>query len=368
MVFESLLSVCKAKNFHNYRLQWHYRSLHEPLIAFSNRFFYDSELITFPSPTDSEFRNAISYHYLEDGFWQSRQGGGAFGAGCNPAEARKTAELVIEHYRHYPDESFGVITPNQKQQELVEETLTQLRRENTSIDELMERAENPDTREPFFIKNLETVQGDERDYILFSVGYGPDEATKRVALRFGPLNKSGGERRLNVAITRARKHFSVVTSMRSCDFDPSGSKNEGPKMLQRYLQYVEAGTGLAVETVSSKDAVEKALASGKLENELARRLAEHGVQVERAVGCSRCRLDLVVRNPQRPEEFLLAIESDGASYRDARNARSRNRLREQVLRARGWKYLRIWTTDLYESPEKQIQRILALCHEADRDL
>ncbi len=215
--FESILDKCCTLGLARRRLRWHYRSRREALIAFSNRHFYDNDLVTFPSVFDTGETPAVRFEYLADGRWKSGTSGG-----FNAIEARRTAELVMDHFRANPDQSLGVIAFSQRQQMAILDELERLRRADSAMEEYF----GEDRDEPFFVKNLENVQGDERDVIFLSVGYGPDE-NGRVAMRFGPLNREGGQRRLNVAVTRARSSMTVVSSMRSHDIDLSRTSAVG---------------------------------------------------------------------------------------------------------------------------------------------
>src|SRR5262249_5008650 len=202
--FESLLDVCLSLGITRKRLRWHYRSRREGLIAFSNCHFYDGRLVTFPS-ADEATSPAVSFVKVTDG---------RFKDGVNPIEARRVASLVMEHARTNADRSLGVIAFSQRQQERILDELEVLRRQHTDTEEFF----SDERDDPFFVKNLENVQGDERDVIMLSVGYGPDD-TGKVAMRFGPLNRAGGERRLNVAVTRARHTMTVVASMTASAID-----------------------------------------------------------------------------------------------------------------------------------------------------
>jgi hypothetical protein len=227
--YESVLDVCCTLGLPRRRLRWHYRSRREALIAFSNQFVYGNELVTFPSVHDVQGNPAVAFEYVAQGRWKAGTGGG-----YNAVEARRTAELILDHFREHPDKSLGVIAFSQRQQMRVLDELEQLRRVDPGLEEFFREGRE----EPFFVKNLENVQGDERDVIFLSVGYGPDE-TGRVAMRFGPLNREGGERRLNVAVTRARERMTVVTSLRAQDLDLSRTGAVGVRLLRAYLDYAD---------------------------------------------------------------------------------------------------------------------------------
>src|SRR5690606_35743776 len=227
--YESILSLCKSVGMPNKRLKWHYRSKREPLIAFSNRHFYGGELVTFPSVDDGD---GVHFEYVPEGRWIDRK---------NLREAERVVQMVVDHIRTHPDKSLGVIALNSTHQRAIEDTLYDLRRDRPDIDALFHGSDSfGTTNENLFIKNLENVQGDERDFIFLSLGYGFNNLGK-FNKNFGPINKQHGERRLNVAITRARESLTFVASVRSSDMDLSGSKSEGAHLLKSYLSYAERG-------------------------------------------------------------------------------------------------------------------------------
>ena len=346
--FESILSLCKSVNMPNKRLRWHYRSRREPLIAFSNRHFYDGDLVTFPSVLDAT-RNAVQLIHVADGLWIDRK---------NLAEARKVADLVVSHYRATPDRSLGVIAFNISQQQAIEDALYDLRRASPEIDALF----NTGSNEPLFIKNLENVQGDERDVILLSFGYGKNEAGKFIK-NFGPLSKPGGERRLNVAVTRAREAVCLVASVRSADMDLSGSTSIGASLLKSYLEYAELGVDSLGRTIVETQ-VE---CESPFEEEVAAALIRHGLEPVPQVGCGGFRIDLALKHPSNPGIYCLGIECDGATYHSSKTARDRDRIRQNVLEGLGWRICRVWSTDWVRNPQLQIQRILAAYQRASTD-
>lgn len=344
--FESLLDVCLSLGLPRARLRWHYRSRREGLIAFSNRHFYDGRLVTFPSADEATAR-AVTFVRVADG---------RFVDGVNAVEAKRVAELVMEHARSRPDRSLGVIAFSQRQQDRI------------LADVEVRRRESPDTEaffddgraDPFFVKNLENVQGDERDEILLSVGYGPDEGGK-VAMRFGPLNRAGGERRLNVAVTRARWAMTVVSSMTAADVDLSRTASEGAKLLKAFLDYAERGPVALAESAAEPDR-----GGSPFEDAVGDELARRGLTVHRRVGCGGYRLDLAVSDPGQGGRYLLGVECDGETYRAAATARDRDRLRRAVLEGLGWRLVRVWSADWARDREKQVGRVLAALEAAKR--
>ena len=344
--FESILDVCCSIGLPRRRLRWHYRSRREPLIAFSNRKFYDNELVTFPGANDEAQNPAVRRVFVADGQWISGRNGG-----FNRVEARRTAELIMDHFRSFPHLSLGVIAFGVKQRDAIEDELNRLRIINPRLENFFAKT----AKEPFFLKNLEHVQGDERDVIFLSVGYGPDE-NRRTAMRFGPLNKEGGERRLNVAVTRARNGMTVVTSMRSHDIDLSRTKAIGAEMLRAYLDFAERG----VEALRSEiQSVDEQNFESPFERQVAEALKKCGMEVRSQVGCGGFRIDLALVDPEKPGRFLLGIECDGATYHRSATARDRDRLRQQVLEDLGWTIVRIWSTDWVKNPSSQIEKVLA---------
>lgn len=343
--FESVLDVCCSMGMPRKRLRWHYRSRREPLIAFSNHHFYANELATFPSVFDADGTSAVQFHFVSNGRWRPGSGGGD-----NPCEARETASLVFQILERHPDQSLGVITFNQRQQFAVLDELDRLRRDRPE----MERFFQEDREEPLFVKNLENVQGDERDRIIISVGYGYDEHGK-FAMRFGPLNVQGGERRLNVAITRAKHQVVLVTSIHATDIDLSRVQSAGARLLRAYIDYADRGT----ETLGSEISEDRMRqADSPFEMAVEGALRSQGLDVRRQVGCGGFRIDLAVVHPSQQGRYVLGIECDGATYHSSATARDRDRLRQEILEGLGWTICRVWSTDWVRNPESQIKRII----------
>jgi very-short-patch-repair endonuclease len=338
--FESLLDVCLSLGMTRKRLRWHYRSRREGLIAFSNRYFYGGRLVTFPS-SDEATGPAVGFVKVPDG---------RFKDGVNPVEARRVAELVMEHARRARDRSLGVIAFSQRQQDRILDELEVLRRQSPDTEDFF----SDERDDPFFVKNLENVQGDERDVILLSVGYGPDE-TGKVPMRFGPLNRAGGERRLNVAVTRARRAMTVVSSMTAADIDLSRTGAEGSKLLKAFLDYAERGPQALAGVVEAGTGA----ADSPFEQEVGDELVRRGFSIQRQVGCGGYLIDIAITDPQRGGKYLLGVECDGATYHSAATARDRDRLRQEVLEGLGWRLVRIWSTDWVRDREKQLKRILS---------
>ncbi|HEV3438840.1 MAG TPA: DUF4011 domain-containing protein [Gemmata sp.] len=343
--YESLLDVCLSRGLTRKWLRWHYRSQRESLIAFSNSYFYENRLITFPS-ADEATGPAITFVKVPDG---------RFKDGVNPIEARRIANLVMEHAHTTPNQTLGVIAFSQRQQERILDELEVLRRQNAATEPFF--AETGE--EPFFVKNLENVQGDERDAIFLDIGYAPDDAGK-VAMRFGPLNHQGGERRLNVAITRARRAMTVVSSLTAADIDLSRTRAEGAKLLRAFLDYAARGPVAFGETSDRAQGESESPFEQEVGDELVRR----GLTVQRQIGCGGYRIDLAITDSQQGGKYLLGVECDGATYHAAATARDRDRLRQAVLEGLGWRLVRVWSSDWVRDREKQVKRILSALKDA----
>lgn len=343
--FESLLDVCLSLGLTRKPLMWHYRSRRETLIAFSNHYFYGGRLVTFPSATEAS-APAITFHRVCDA---------RFREGANPVEARKVAELVLEHARTSPNRSLGVIAFSLRQQDRILAELEVMRRQNPTLESFF--SENRE--EPFFVKNLENVQGDERDVILLGVGYGPDESGK-VAMRFGPLNRAGGERRLNVAITRSRQAMMVVSSIAAADIDLARTSAEGAKLLKAFLEYAENGP----RTLPDASASSTSPPESPFEQAVADELVRRGLTIQRRIGFGGYIVDIAILDPERGNYYLLGVECDGETYRSAVTARDRDRLRRAVLEGLGWRLIRVWSTDWIRDRDKQVRRILSALDDA----
>ena len=338
-LYDSILDKCSIF-MPQYRLSWHYRSRCEQLIAFSNKNFYGNTLITFPSCKTDRKGIGIDYYHVDGTFDRKSH--------TNQIEAEHVVQLIYEHIHSHPERSLGVVAFSVAQQNLIDRLLYERRCKEPKMEYFFRQ----DRIEPFFIKNLESVQGDERDTIIFSIAYGKD-STGRLLLNFGPLNKEGGERRLNVAVTRAKLNVQVVASMRCQDIDLSRSDAEGVRLLREYLDYAENGQGVLERSVSveSNDEVDY-----DFEMEVCEFLRAQGYEVDTQVGCSGCRIDLGLKRPNT-SDYLLAIECDGPTYHSSRNARDRDRLRQEVLERMGWKFYRIWSTDWFRNTKEE-QRLL----------
>jgi very-short-patch-repair endonuclease len=343
---ESILDACEAAGLPSKSLLWHYRSRHEHLIAFSNRWFYDGRLITFPSPDDHE--RAVRFIHVAEGVYDRA------GTRTNRTEARRVADLVVEHVERHPDQSLGVITFSEPQMMAILAELEARKRKRPELEALL----NEEGLEGFFVKNLENVQGDERDVIFFSVGYGPDQAG-HMTMTFGPLNQQGGERRLNVAITRARQRITILASFLPHAIDLSRTQAKGVHLLRRYLEFAERGPVALLGEVTAEGGAPES----PFEQAVAGALTARGLRVVPQVGVGAFRIDLGIKD-EASDRYLLGIECDGATYHSSRTARDRDRLRQQVLEQLGWRIHRIWSTDWLKDPAREVERVLAALAEA----
>jgi hypothetical protein len=335
--FDSVLDLCKASGaMVSLPLSWHYRSLHEDLITYSNYRIYEGKLNTFPGATQEANDLGVHHEYVK-GVYQR-------GAGSrNPIEAERVVDRVLEHRRLNSDFSLGVVTFSSQQAEAVSEAIERRAEHEPLLAGLME---DHDRLRGFFVKNLESVQGDERDIIIFSIGYGPDEAGK-LMMNFGPLTRKGGERRLNVAITRARRRVEVVSSFYAGDMTDGAS--EGNRHLKNYLDFAARGR-VALASDIHGTAGE---ADSPFEEEVLRVIRSWGYDAVSQVGAAGYRIDIGVRHPDKAGTFMLGIECDGAAYHSAKSARDRDRLRESVLRGLGWEIHRIWGLSWYRDRATQ---------------
>ncbi len=340
-VMESILDACEAL-LPAESLRWHYRSRHEHLISFSNHHFYDNRLVTFPAPVLSAGDLGVHLIYVPDGVYDRAR------SRTNRVEARRVAERVIEHLRAKPERTIGVVAFSVAQAEAINDELDALRSANPDL----ERHFAADRLDAVFVKNLESVQGDERDVVVFSVGYGYDEHGKFYQ-GFGPLNKDGGHRRLNVAVTRAREQIDVVTSVRASDFDLSETAKPGAQRLRDYLEFAENGPKALRREIEAMGGEYES----PFEESVGEAVRELGYEAIPQVGVGGFRIDLGVVDPVSPGRFALGIECDGATYHSTPTARDRDRLRQQILEGLGWRIHRIWSWDWVRERRKETNRL-----------
>lgn len=336
---ESILGLFLAQNAPQRMLRWHYRSRHESLISVSNKEFYNSKLVVFPSSVYSDDSMGLVFHHLKDAVYDRGK------TQTNPEEARIVAEHVMRHAKEHPELTLGVAAFSIQQMQAIIDQLEIKRRLDPSAESFFQNHKD----EPFFVKNLENVQGDERDIIYISIGYGRDK-DGLLPMNFGPLNKDGGERRLNVLITRARQKCEVFSSITGHDIDLSRTQARGVACLKTFLTYAQRGT-LDMPRETDREA------DSDFELQVYDMLVQKGYTVHQQVGCADFYIDLAIVHPRDPGRYLMGIECDGASYHSARSTRDRDRLRQSVLERKGWYIYRIWSTDWFRSPNTEMEKL-----------
>ncbi|QDU44533.1 ATP-dependent RecD-like DNA helicase [Symmachiella dynata] len=343
---ESILGLCLGQNMPQQMLKWHYRSRHHSLIAVSNREFYGDGLYVVPSPFNGKSNSGLSFRHIPDGIYDRG------GSRTNAREAIAIAEAVIEHAQRTPDKTLGVGAFSVSQRDAILNELELRRRQTPELEAFFSTSQ----AEPFFVKNLENIQGDERDVILISVGYGKD-ASGYMSMSFGPLNSDGGERRLNVLITRARERCEIFSSITADDIDLNRTKARGVQAFKTFLTYAKSG-------FLDSAGVAGGVHDSEFERQVCQALVGLGFQVDAQIGVAGFFIDLGVVDPDQPGRYLLGIECDGASYHSSRSARDRDRLRQQVLEDRDWIIHRIWSTDWFHRPEDQLRKVVAAIEDA----
>jgi very-short-patch-repair endonuclease len=342
---ESILDECLAAGVPQHSLQWHYRSRHESLIAFSNNRYYENRLVTFPAPETRE--SAVSWRRVD----------GIYSKGIGRTNQGEAEAMVAETVRRLTDPAFvadgktlAIVTLNADQQKLVEDLLDRARRSNPRI----ERFFAEDLAEPVVVKNLETVQGDERDLILLGIGYGPTEpGAPTMSMNFGPLNRDGGWRRLNVAVTRARQEMILFTSFNSSMIDLNRTSARAVRDLKHFIEFAEKGPRALAEAVQGSVGGHES----PFEEAVAQALRRWGWTVVPQIGVSRFRIDLGIVHPDRPGDYLVGVECDGAAYHSAATARDRDKVRAAILEGLGWKLIRIWSTDWWVDKAGAAERL-----------
>lgn len=344
-VYDSILEET-ANILPNRTLLWHYRSKHEHLIAFSNQEIYRNDLVTFPSSNESERDTGVEFVYVEEGYYEPSP------KNYNIAEAQRIVLLVKDHIDKHPDRSLGIIAFSEKQQQAILLEVQRFREKNPEYEGFFVEGKEDE----FFVKNLENVQGDERDTIFFSVGYAKTKEQKAngkpMSMRFGPLGVAGGERRLNVAITRAKINVKLVSSILPSDIDLSRTESDGIRMLRSYIEFAMNGE-------ASLASAHRSGRPDDFADSIAQYIREHGYKVKQYVGCSGYKIDIAVQHPSDTvDQFVAGIECDGFSYVAARTARDRDRLRSTVLKNMGWNLYRVWSAEWYKNPEIEGQKLL----------
>lgn len=339
---ESILTLCEARGLPGRMLQWHYRSRDPSLMRVSNSEFYDGGLVLPPSPLEKDAAYGLIFTQVAGVYDRG-------GRRDNRIEGDALVARVREHARRTPDLSLGIVTFSHAQKNTITELLELARRDDSELDSFLREGRAED----LFVKNIENVQGDERDVILITVGYGPTQAGGIMAgASFGPVNGEGGERRLNVLFTRARLRCEVFASFDPGQLDVSRASQPGPRILKRFLEYAKSGT------------IEQPTLTGEVpdtpfEEDVAEVIRSLGYLADPQVGSAGFRIDIGVRHPERPGSYLLAVECDGATYHSALWARERDRLRQDVLEHLGWRFHRIWSTDWFYDRHRQVERLRA---------
>lgn len=336
---QSILGMCDAQSAPQRMLRWHYRSRHESLISLSNQEFYENKLIIFPSP-GSKNRMGLAFNHLPDSFYDKGK------TRTNSKEADSVADAVMHHAIHSPKLSLGVVAFGTAQMQAIQNALEVRRRKNPDVESFFRSHPN----EPFFVKNLENVQGDERDVIFISIGYGRTEDGK-VPMNFGPLNNEGGERRLNVLITRAKSRCEVFTNITAGDINPGPNAKFGIWALKSFLYYAQYGK-------FERDKEEMEYTPSPFEEIVAEVLREKGYTVREKVGSAGFYIDLAVVDDDHPGRYLLGINCDGKTYHNAKSARDRDRLRSSVLESMGWNLFHVWSTDWFRNPKEELQLLI----------
>lgn len=342
---ESILSLCEARGLRSRMLEWHYRSRDPSLIRVSNAEFYGDNLVLPPSPLQMDPNYGLKFNRVPGVYARGKTSTDR--AGTNKIEAQHIVKAVAQHARSNPELSLGVVSFSKAQSDTLTEALEFERRRDPVLDAFLREGRAEDV----FVKNIENVQGDERDVILISVGYGPQEPNGRLAsMSFGPVNGEGGERRLNVLFSRARIRCEVFASFDPGDIDPSKSTREGPRVLKRFLDF--AKTGILEERIATG-----LDADSPFEEDVMRVIRGLGYVADPQVGTAGFRIDIGVRHPDRPGQYIAAVECDGAAYHSALWARERDRLRQDVLEGLGWRFHRIWSTDWFHRKDHEIRRL-----------
>lgn len=340
---ESILDVCSAHFRPTRALRWHYRSQHHSLIAFSNHHFYRGNLVIFPSPYGQSGKLGVRATYLADAIYENQ---------TNMREVKRVVDAVVDHIVHRSEESLGVVTLNIKQRDLIAELIEERLKSVREADAY--RAKWLTAGQPLFVKNLENVQGDERDAIIISTTFGKPVGSTAVRQNFGPISRQGGWRRLNVLFTRAKKSIAIFTSMRPEDIVVDGKTPEGTRALRNYLEYAQTG----LLTVSEETGREP---DSDFEISVMDMLRSRGYEVTPQLGVAGYRIDLAVKHPDSPGSYLAAIECDGASYHSALSVRDRDRIRQEILESLGWRgrIWRIWSTDWFRTPGQESEKLIS---------
>ena len=338
---ESILEMANITFRPKRRLNWHYRSRHSGLIKYSNRTVYDDTLIVFPSPSEVSPHMGVAYKKVN----------GLYKSGTNPIEAKVVVDAILEHMRTDKDRSLGVVTLNKKQRDLIfEEFEFALSKDKDAQEYIDQWRQKDEGLEEFFIKNLENVQGDERDVIFIGTVYGPEVEGSRPHQRFGPINGLAGKRRLNVLFSRAKQKIVTFSSMTSADILADEKSNPGTFMLKGWLEYSATGK-LEAGTITGKEP------DSEFEEYVIDQIKAMGCEPIPQVGVAGYFIDIGIKHPDWPHGFILGVECDGAAYHSSKSARDRDRYRQEILEGLGWELHRIWSTDWFNNPRKEGERL-----------
>lgn len=349
---DSLLDQCTTANFPQCPLKWHYRSRHEHLIAFSNKHLYGNKLYTFPSPDNDS--DEMGVHLIEvktsaESIKDKRI-----------EEAKQIAKAIIHHAKYHRDKSLGVVAFNINQANRISDMLEELKNENQEVINFFDTKR----REPFFIKSIENVQGDERDYIFISMGKYR-ENNKPLNMNFGPINQEGGERRLNVLVTRAKESIKIFSAIKAYDFDMEKTNRIGVRLLRDYLDFAERKEQAIFSAITEDNQAEF---DSPFEESVYNVLNSKNIHVVKQVGCADYKIDLAIVDKDKPGKYILGIECDGASYHSSKTARDRDWLRQKCLENLGWTIYRIWSTDWFKNRQHEIEKLLNAVKNAENEI
>lgn len=349
---ESILDVCSSHFRPTRSLRWHYRSQHHSLIAFSNHSFYRGNLVIFPSPYGQGGKLGVRAVYLADAIYENQ---------TNLREAKRVVDAVVEHISTRPNESLGIVTLNIKQRDLIAELLEERLKSVRGADAYRDHWATEG--QPLFIKNLENVQGDERDAIIISTTFGKPPGSSAVRQNFGPISRQGGWRRLNVLFTRAKKSIALYTSLRPEDIVMDGTTPDGTKALRNYLEYARTGSLPTIEETDREP-------DSDFEISVMDMLKMRGYEVTPQLGVAGYRIDIAVKHPDAPGSYLAAIECDGATYHSALSVRDRDRIRQEILESLGWRgrIWRIWSTDWFRTPRQETEKLISFLEDLRNSL
>ena len=348
---ESILSLCEARGLPDRMLEWHYRSKDPSLIQVSNKEFYDSRLILPASPLQLDDYYGLKFTRVPGVYSRGKKR-------TNRIEADAVVSAIARHAREATDFSLGIVTFSSAQSTMIAEVLEHARRSDAILDTFMREGESG---EEVFIKSIENVQGDERDVIMISVGYGPDTPNGALAsMNFGPINQEGGERRLNVLFTRSRLRCEIFASFGPEDMDTRRISKDGPRIFKRFLEFASSGQLQEMHPTGQGF-------DSPFEEDVAAEVEACGFYADPQVGTSGFRIDIGVRPKDKPGQYILAVECDGATYHSSAWARERDHLRQQVLEGMGWKFHRIWSTDWFQNRKGERDRLEEALRHADRE-